>query len=611
MSNETMNGRFLSPSSSVDSDTLKPAIRAYTMSTTSHINTKSKTKATPMRPLRMTAYRDDSHEITNVPDPVPDTGVPPPSGDTIYFTPPPITASPEEYHAASLKSTSATPVSTFISLQPLLSAAPTPTAENVHAIGITTVLSPASSTPPAQVQSPAPSHLVSKTPAIALSVLGGVVLLGIVIAIRIARRPRRRRKCPTPSLPILQDAAFPGQFESQGSESPIFGGKERFSPSLRGARNTGLWTWTQYHSGLQKPAPIITVTKSTSGKSVKGSGSEESSLSHSNFGQRTQALLQPALATTHTASRLSTISTSYYPHVLPAVNVGVAIDGTAPLRGDGQAMKHTKDCGGSNDTIAPPDAKDASSLDQYRNLAYGGVDMITPALAESGRRPPNGGRVRIKSTYYTPGSYPRTSAARPAPKDREQHDGLYPDGLQRSDSHRGREEQALISVLGLNYSVPPSSHPTLFPENSTSTIGETKKVTFTGTRSQKKPVPKAIINDDKMSTNSAAHGSLMTVGLAASKAPASLVSIHPSEASRETREPQSQERASVMGSGQPKTIMKKRVEDKPPRVPSPPLLPSLAQMGLAHTTPEAYTDYHSPTYSIYRLYDGDRKSRGT
>jgi hypothetical protein len=130
-------------------------------------------------------------------------------------------------------------------------------------------------------------------------------------------------------------------------------------------------------------------------------------------------------------------------------------------------------------------------------------------------------------------------------------------------------------------------------------------------RSQKKPVPRAIISDDRMSTSSAAHGNLMMMGLAASKAPASLVNIRPSEAGRETREPQFQERASVMGSGQPKTIMKKRVEDKPPRVPSPPLLPSLAQMGLAHTNPEAYTDYHSPTYSIYGLYNGDRKSRGT
>jgi hypothetical protein len=53
-----------------------------------------------------------------------------------------------------------------------------------------------------------------------------------------------------------------------------------------------------------------------------------------------------------------------------------------------------------------------------------------------------------------------------------------------------------------------------------------------------------------------------------------------------------------------------RSDDKPPRVPSPPPLPSLAQMGLEHTDPEAYANYRSPTYSIYGLYEGgDGKSR--
>jgi len=44
-------------------------------------------------------------------------------------------------------------------------------------------------------------------------------------------------------------------------------------------------------------------------------------------------------------------------------------------------------------------------------------------------------------------------------------------------------------------------------------------------------------------------------------------------------------------------------------VPSPPPIPSLAQMALAHTNPEDYADYRSPTYSIYGLYEADRKSR--
>jgi hypothetical protein len=49
--------------------------------------------------------------------------------------------------------------------------------------------------------------------------------------------------------------------------------------------------------------------------------------------------------------------------------------------------------------------------------------------------------------------------------------------------------------------------------------------------------------------------------------------------------------------------------EKPPRVPSPPLLPSLAQMALAHDNPESFANYRSPTYSIYGLYDSERKSR--
>jgi hypothetical protein len=145
-----------------------------------------------------------------------------------------------------------------------------------------------------------------------------------------------------------------------------------------------------------------------------------------------------------------------------------------------------------------------------------------------------------------------------------------------------------------------------------SVIGEAKKVTVTGTRSQKKPVPKAMLNYERSSSpDSAALGSLMMVDFAASKSTASLVNIRPSEAARETREAQSQGGQNSGGSGQPKTSLKKRVEDRPPRVPSPPPLPSLAQMALAHANPEAYANYHSPTYSIYGLYDGDRKSRGT
>ena len=52
-----------------------------------------------------------------------------------------------------------------------------------------------------------------------------------------------------------------------------------------------------------------------------------------------------------------------------------------------------------------------------------------------------------------------------------------------------------------------------------------------------------------------------------------------------------------------------RMDDRPPRVPSPPPIPSLAQMAMAHTNPQGYEDYRSPTYSIYGLYEAERKSR--
>ncbi|KAG2157210.1 hypothetical protein DEU56DRAFT_968925 [Suillus clintonianus] len=638
---------------------LMPAISANHVSTAkttskkAFYNAKDKPKATPVRPVRVADY--DSQEMTNVPNPVPDTGLPPPSGDTVYFTPPPITASPsithqsQEYHAPAVKSISATSISTFTPLPPLLSLQSTPSTENVHAIVITSA-PPRTSSAQSQnavqsaqvLQHPSPSHQISKPAIIALSIVGGVVLLGVFIVIRLLRRPRRR-KCPTPSLPILLDGAFPDHFESEGSGSPVFGGKERFSPSLRSARgNTGLWTWTQYHSGLPKPAPTVTVTKSSSGDPVKGSGSQENLLAEKrasfggqdqypftgqgNFGQRAQPPLQPIQnAITRAVSRLSTVSMSLYPNspantTYGAMNVGVAIDSTAPLTGDGQTMIRAKDRVAAgrarNSMVAPPNARDASSLRRSQSYAYGGMDLTTPASPGSGRSPQNGGRARIKSTYYTPGSYPRTSAAPSAwLKDRGQQDGPHSDrahDLQRSESHRGRETQALTCALGLVSPVPPSPHPTLYPDDSMSVIGEAKKVTVTGTRSQKKPVPKAMLNYDKAtSPDSAALGSLMMVDFAASKSTASLVNIRPSEAAREAREAQPQGGQSSGGSSQPKTSMKKRAEDRPPRVPSPPPLPSLAQMALAHANPEAYAEYHSPTYSIYGLYDADRKSRGT
>ncbi|KAG8217702.1 hypothetical protein J3R82DRAFT_5858 [Butyriboletus roseoflavus] len=213
------------------------------------------------------------HEITNVPAPIPDTGLPPPSADTAT----PITsvsntsvipkASSSRLHVASK--------STFVPLPSLktqnfteieeasahssLVIHPTP---SVRPGAVTTASSESHDRSP-QLNT---SHLhLSTTAIIALAISGGLTLFIVVILVKLFQRPRRRRT-PTPSLPILHDGTFPDdKVENEGS--PIFGGKERSSLTLqaRSAKgNTGLWTWTQYNSGIPKPAPTVTVTRSSS-----------------------------------------------------------------------------------------------------------------------------------------------------------------------------------------------------------------------------------------------------------------------------------------------------------------------------------------------------------
>ncbi|KAF9227696.1 hypothetical protein BS17DRAFT_799915 [Gyrodon lividus] len=587
------------------------------------------------------------HEITNVPAPIPDTGLPPPSDDTTaYNTPPPTSTSPSP--KASSTRSHAAPQSTFIPLPPLKTLNLTSVKEAV--MYSPPVVQPIATPEPIQGAAAgvgqhahppaASSHHLSTTAIVVLSVSGGLLIFVIWILIRLIKRPRRR-KTPTPSLPILQDGTFPDdKFESEGS--PIFGGKEHISPTLRSTKgNTGLWAWTQYHSGIPKPAPAVTVTRASSQaqqpNTVNSSAKQEGhdiigddkvvsvhqypftgigNVEPKNTGGPPLQPVQNAI--TRAVSRLSTISMSLYPNSpggysqMPA-DVGLAIDGAAldeqsssmvPKHKDRIAVPRNR-----TSMIAPASAKDSAALRRSQSFAYDGME---PTSAAPNREPSNGGRARIKSTYYTPGLYPRTSTAPtsyPRHDHNREHGGAtyHGPGVQRSDSRRGRD---LTSALGLASPIPPSPQPTLYPDDSMSVIGEAKKVMVTG-RSQKKPVPKQSFHYDRVldspPTDTAALGSLMMVDFAASKSTASLVNIRLSEAAR------TQGRSETPNgySGPVKTNLKKRVADKPPRVPSPPPIPSLAQMALQHTNPEAYADYHSPTYSIYGLYDGDRKSRGT
>lgn len=576
------------------------------------------------------------HEITNVPAPIPDTGLPPLSADTTTL----ITSS--HTFVISKTSSSHTHVaskSTFVPL-PSLKTENFTEIEEASAHSSSVIYSTPSVRPVAVTTAGSDSHgrssqlntfHLSTTAIIALAVSGGLTLIIVVILVKLLQRPRRRRT-PTPSLPILHDGTFPDD-KAANEGSPIFGGKERSSPSLQARStkgNTGLWTWTQYNSGIPKPAPTVTVTRSSSHDQLRtiDQTMQQDSVSvvdsdtthvqgrqypfvgygNSNAPLKTKSPvpIQPVQnAITRAVSRLSTVSMSLYPnspggYSQVGADVGLAIDGVTHDEPVNMVVPKYKDrmMASRNRTsmIAPGSAKDAAALRRSQSFAYGGMEPSSPPTASPNVAQLNGGRARIKSTYYTPGPYPRTSAAATNyGKRNPEHEGIHleQNKVERTDSRRGRD---LTSALGLTSPIPPSPQPTLYPDDSMSVIGEAKKVALTG-RSQKKPVPKASSHSDSPPSDAAALGSLMMVDFAASKSTASLVNIRPSEAAR-ARE------------GQGKSSLKKRVEDKPPRVPSPPAIPSLAQMALQHADPEGYADYHSPTYSIYGLYDGRGVSYG-
>jgi hypothetical protein len=138
---------------------------------------------------------------------------------------------------------SASVLSNTLSLTPTL---PTSTSSAEHPVGTFNKA-------PSQQATP---HQLSIT-VITLLIFGGVFLvIAILIGVKLWIQPRRRSH-PKPSLPILQDAFAPAR--KMGEESPLFGGKERLSSQTG---NGGVpWTWTQYQSGIPKPASVANVSK--------------------------------------------------------------------------------------------------------------------------------------------------------------------------------------------------------------------------------------------------------------------------------------------------------------------------------------------------------------
>ena len=605
-------------------------------------------------------------DVTDVPNPIPDTGVHP---TNVYHT---TTASPAV--TAHVTQIAALPAPTFSPLPPLVSLIAT---NSASLPSLTTLATSTSSSVDSSTHQVSQPHRLP-TPIITLLAVGAAcVLLGIFIIIKVCSRPRRRTH-PTPSLPILDDP-FPDHDKFTGPESPIFGGKERFSP--RPGSNSGLWAWTQYPQPqpqlgpiIAKPAQAAGYGKVAGGDSIYGYGGVSGSQgmqekntiqypfdSHPHaHGVSTQThvyqapLQQVQSALTRTASRLSTVSTLYpsspFNHQA-ARNVGIAVGGpgTAFTADGHHVIKRTK----SKATLQKSRSNTVNELgNRYREsthtrhsqgFPYDGADVTSPT-AEAHLQShigvtivpstsSSGGRSRIKSAYYASGAYPRMSTVpvlSTTPKANTGHSNPFESQdlppIHKSDSRRNRDTQALASALRLTSppedSAPPSPQPTLYPEDSLSVRAPRK-------HNHKKTAPKhghakggrqtgSLPELSPTMETSAALGSLMlldfgttTLGGGLGESFTQIQQLGSALSTTTLSGPSmgSHSNSSKQPSPGSKKSLHSRSDDKPPRVPSPPPLPSLTQMGLEHANPQAYADYRSPTYSIYGLYESDRKSR--
>jgi hypothetical protein len=147
--------------------------------------------------------------------------------------------------------------------------------------------------------------------------------------------------------------------------------------------------------------------------------------------------------------------------------------------------------------------------------------------------------------------------------------------------HRAPQEGKALSALTMALGLDPPASPGLRPDDSVSVVGE--RDAAAGRRRLQEAL--MAVEEDLVST-SESLGGLLLRGFGAEPRSRGRVSRATSVYSVAS--------AAADGSG-------------PPRVPSPPPLPSLAQMGLEHAD-AGYDDYRSPTYSLYAMY-GDRKSR--
>ncbi|EJD02422.1 uncharacterized protein FOMMEDRAFT_168883 [Fomitiporia mediterranea MF3/22] len=434
---------------------------------------------------------------------------------------------------------------------------------------------PTASKSPNTSSSTSVSHF--PTYAIALIAVGAVgIALAFVLVLRGLLLRNGRVDRPRPSAPILQ-------------ESPLFGGKERFS--------RGIWSDPSFNNLLSSHA-----------KMEKGDGWRPLSGGNEYVPEKTPNKRQTVYLTANPVGNnqipLPLSPASVYTTAAPPTAVGVALEfplppqtvnsGTQPLKVKNKgteekaARRRSRTASMYGGTyVSSPTLTDTETAFAYQAPRPapkpGKAKSAAKSSSSSGdhaQRPPRKNapsRASQSSLYRVP------SASRAGRGQGNEEPFLYAIPTVKSEERRDRDTKALTSALGLASPPQPSScfsPVSLYPDDSLSVAH--------GRASTRPP---SEFPPSELPSPSATHAALGDFMLQDFPSQATFNSLH-------SGDPFANDTAVKKGT-------KGRVNDRPPRVPSPPPLPSLQQMALANADP----DYRSPTYSIYGLYEAQRKSK--
>lgn len=550
-------------------------------------------------------------EASSLPVPVPDYGHPPAYEPTSLII-----------KAGFLPVVDSTTVTPDLSHPTLINFddAVSPTADTLEPSASTETLEP-SFYPPSRTH-----HIQSSSRtvvAIVMSVLGGLFLLVVfIVAARIRSRRNLRRSLQTPSLPIPQDT-FP---DPPAEESPIFGGKERFSASTTGKEK---WTWTQYRS----KSPLRETEKDPFSDSFAKSHRSSNTLHPNEPHLKKPGFLQRSLSHISALSAYSTAKSDVVGLIAnasaPAFTSATTVDDhvTANPRankyeGSRASLRQSKDKQAIRITVRD---WDASSEDEY---VYDGVEDPPTVIAHLPVPPPNvpstrsNGRERVKAPYPV-GSCPSATVSMnsiAAPSMTPSNNTIVVDTadpfvdpsprvdgppVSKISTRRERDTQALTVALGLDSPklepqarTAPSRGGTSVLRRSHTLAHHTSFVSVPESFSSPCPsddgsrLGKFMLRDHRRSSLSFIPREQMP------PPPPPVVPLNL--------------RSRLNGGSTPHKVM--MVDDRPPRVPSPPALPSLAQMAMSQAAD--YETYRSPTYSLYDVYadrttDKERDRRTT